>query len=388
MSIQLVIQLLQEAGVPGTQRCAWRWYDSETEPSAVQMGNLSSFSNIEKAPDTIFLALPTECVVSHSMDLAQGKLKKARGVLRYDIEPSLSSPLDQWHSIELPRLSSDTYELACATHSVVRQWCQWLDETFPESAHYLVSESWLLPRGGQWQDEERCLVTALDWRAWVCHPRNHALLARQIKVDGQPHDPSHCQALSEEKVLRSLSSEQLRKLPNLRQGQYLQRRTMHWLPYASAALLLLAVFLGLVNWQVNAVRAALVEERQRLSRQEVAEFRNLFPGKTRIVNVQKQLTQELAALRQHQVTSTESDQFLPSLGFVASAITDARSPLRLARIKYDQPSSRLTLHLSGESITEIQAFTESLQTDRKQVRLSSARETDEGYAAVIEVSSL
>lgn len=388
MKSQLYIHLLDSSFGIEKRRCAWRKVSKDGLDNDVQVGDIGTVLEKNYSADQVILALPAEQVVIHSTSILSSKLSKDQDVLRYDIEPSLSLDLDAWHSIELPAQKGRGRAIACIERELLASWCDWLDRSFPEADHAIISEGWLSPGASRKQSDNKVLVTAPGYLCWTCHPRNFSLLDRQLHVELQCYETQEPDELSDTTLLAALAEAPISGRPNLRQAVFKQKRQVSSSPFASAALLICALCLILLIVKTASLNSDTLTTVEALRYKNTETFKAVFSRKTRIVDVKKQLKQEIVRLEQAKADTPQQGEFLPRLAAVTGAIEKSFDDYDLRQIKYDRAKDALTLSLLANSFESLQTLTSAMERPGQSTKLKMVRETDDGYEAVVEVLRL
>lgn len=308
-----------------------------TASFAVERASLAS-ALAQAAQRRVVVLVPSADVRLASVQVPARQLAKALKAAPYALEEQLADDLDDLHFALGTRLADGRWPVAVIAQARMQAWLALFQEhgvevdalipdvlalAVPDDAHFsaLADHGEVLVRTAH-DSGFACglddLVFCLDLAdAGRTHRLRLAVPHQQafdLSTLDWPIEPLHGFASGLEILLQQLRHDDA---INLLQGAYARRRdAVRWFaPWrAAAALALVALALsatlhGIESLRLN--RALAVQDAA-----NVARYQQIFPGETRIVDLQAQLDQQLAGLQ----TGAGGGQMLPLLGVLQQAI--------------------------------------------------------------------
>lgn len=268
----------------------------------------------------IVLLVPGADVRLASVNVPARQSAKVLMAAPYQLEEQLAEDIETLHFALGPRQGDGSHAVAVVARSLMDGWLAPLRQRGlrPEGVYTeLLALPWNAESGG-WSavcEADQVVVRSGPFGGFVCAPEDlvsylqladpareralRLLILNGANIDYSRIDwplellPGHSSAL--EVYVRNLSPVQS---INLLQGAYSQRQDYDrlWKPWRQAAVLATAcLLLGAASYLVESVKLS-----RQIAAQDAANlerFRQLFPGETRIVDIQAQLDQQLRALK-------------------------------------------------------------------------------------------
>lgn len=293
----------------------------------------------QAAQRRVIVLVPGSEVRIASVQVPARQAAKALQAAPYALEDQLADDIDDLHFALGARQADQRWPVAAVAHASMQTWLApfiaagiepeavipdvlALATPDPGQFNALLDDGQLLVRSAAdsafsctLDDLSLCLALAdpeRQRRLRLAVPHGQAL---DLSMLDWPVEPLHGFASALEVLLQQRSSA---ATINLLQGRYARRsRSLRWFaPWRHAAMLALAALAlaaalhGAEAWRLG--RALAAQDNANISR-----YQQVFPAETRIVDLQAQLDQQLAALKQNGGQSS----MLPLLGTLHEALT-------------------------------------------------------------------
>ncbi len=308
--------------------------------------------------------VPSTRVTLHSLEV-QGRITSSiRQSLPWRLEEELSDDVENLHFAVLHH-ENNLAHLAVTGKSDMALWQHWLTQAGVTSRRW-VPDALMLPL----QDNQCCLLDidgltitrCGQWKIAACDSQWQPLLLEGLTKE-QPD--LAISRLSPESAPNSstpialLATEASKTQLNLLQGQWQptspwRQRLLPWWPTAIMA----TVLLGLVT--INAILDTHQLEQSAKAYQQQAQgiYQQLFPGE-RVVRLQSQMRQKLAALQQPENTSQSMLIMLAQITPVLNAFPE----LKASSMDYDSTRHSLRIQAQASDFELFTRFREQFEKD-------------------------
>lgn len=310
----------------------------------------------------VTVMIPAVRMTIHSLEI-QGRLTPAiRQSLPWRLEDEISEDVESLHFAVLGQ-EKDRVHLGVTRQSDMMLWQSWLTQAGVHSKRW-IPDALMLPA-----IDDKCCLLEIDglvlvrygqWQMAACEPQWFPLFLDGLKKDrpdlevtqagspsgfGLDEPPLHTQEHPPE--LTFLAPEASTTQVNLLQGQWqpssLWRQRL--LPWRSIAFMG-CILLGLMT--INSILSTqqLEQEAKTLQQQSNGIFQQLFP-KERVVRLQSQMRQKLAAMQQPDATSMSMLNVLSQITPVLNAFPELKATSM--GFEMDSDGTRQSLRIQAEA---------------------------------------
>ncbi|WP_066014430.1 type II secretion system protein GspL [Endozoicomonas atrinae] len=328
---------------------------------------------------TATVLVPAARVTLHTLSL-QGRLTPAvRQSLPWRLEEELSDDVEDLHFAILHHGDNQAH-LAVMQQADMAQWQGWLMDAGVISKRW-VPDALMLP-----VEENQCRLLTIDdliiarygqWQIAACESQWLTLFMEGLKKE-QPELEFSEAELHSASPLTLLAPQASNTQLNLLQGQWQPASPWHQrlLPWWSSALMASLLFIMLT---VNSVLDTHQLEQTAASYQQQANgiYQQLFPGE-RVVRLQSQMRQKLAALQQPEESSKSMLTMLARITPVLNTFPELKANSMAFSVN-DRDGARQSLRIQAQA-SDFELFTRFREQFEKELN----RGSDKGLTIAIE----